>query len=651
MKTLLDPCCERCTHTPETPCRDYIRCLTAGPLCHDDPGCRAKRSGLLAELRPTQGSEEGQQILVCAGTGCASSGAHKVVSALEGELQRQGLDSEVKVVATGCHGFCEQGPTLIIEPAHTVYTLVKQGDVAEIVQKEFKEKQRVENLLYQDPLTGQSAATFANIRFFAQQTRVVLGNCGFINPERIEEYIAHDGYQGIAKALQEMSSDQVIEEVKASGLRGRGGAGFPTGLKWSFCRQSAGEKKYIICNADEGDPGAFMDRGVLEGDPHAVIEGMLIGAYAIGADEGYVYCRAEYPLAIKHMEIAIRQAEAAGLLGNNILDSGFNFHLSIRAGAGAFVCGEETALMASIEGKRGMPKVRPPFPAQSGLWGKPTNINNVETWANVPHILRRGAAWYAQYGTEKSKGTKIFALTGKVNNTGLVEVPMGMSLRKIIFDIGGGIQNGKKFKAVQIGGPSGGCLPDEMLDLPVDYDTLTRAGAMVGSGGLVVMDETTCMVDIARFFLNFSQSESCGKCTPCREGTKRMWEILDRITKGEGKEEDLDTLEHLAHVVKETSLCGLGQNAPNPVLSTLKYFRDEFEAHIRDKTCPAHVCAALLTYTIDAEKCKKCGLCARACPAACISGDKKTPYVIDTEKCIKCGTCLDTCKFGAVVRA
>ena len=447
-----------------------------------------------------------------------------------------------------------------------------------------------------------------------------------------------------------MTPDQVIEEVKKAGLRGRGGAGFPTGLKWGFCRSTPSDKKYIICNADEGDPGAFMDRGVLEGDPHSVIEGMLIGAYAIGADEGYVYCRAEYPLAIKHMEIAIAKAEKAGYLGDNIMDSGFNFRLKIRAGAGAFVCGEETALMASIEGRRGMPNVRPPFPAQSGLWGKPTNINNVETWSSVPHILANGADWYTQYGTEKSKGTKIFALTGRINNTGLVEVPMGTTLRSILFDIGGGIQNGKAFKAVQIGGPSGGCLPDEMLDLEVDYDTLTKAGAMVGSGGLVVMDETTCMVDIARFFLDFSQKESCGKCTPCREGNKRMWDILDRITKGEGKIEDLDTLENLALVIKETSLCGLGQNSPNPVLATLKYFRKEFEAHIIDHKCPAHVCTALLTYSIDAEKCKGCGLCAKNCPVGCITGEKKEVHTIDEAACIKCGTCLEKCKFDAVIR-
>lgn len=595
-------------------------------------------------------NEPKRKVLVCAGTGCTSSGAHKIFDLLNREIQRQGLSEAVLTVATGCQGFCEKGPTLVIEPSKTLYTLVKPEDIPEIVEKEFSKGERVERLLYVDPLTGQHAETMPEIPFFAKQERVVLKNCGLIDPTRIEDYVRNEGYEGLAKAL-EMTPDEVIDEVKRSGLRGRGGAGFSTGLKWSFCKNATGDKKYIICNADEGDPGAFMDRGVLEGDPHSVIEGMLIGAYAIGADEGYVYCREEYPLAIKHMQIAIGQAEEAGYLGENILNSDFSFHLKIRAGAGAFVCGEETALMASIEGKRGMPRVRPPFPAQSGLWGKPTNINNVETWSNVPHIMRKGADWYSQFGTEKSKGTKIFALTGKVNNTGLVEVPMGMTLREIIFDIGGGIQGGKKFKAVQIGGPSGGCLPEEMLDLAVDYDTLTRAGAMVGSGGLVIMDETTCMVDIARFFLNFSQSESCGKCTPCREGNKRMWEILNRITRGEGQVEDIEKLETLAYAIKETSLCGLGQNAPNPVLATLKYFRDEFEEHIRDKKCRAGACTELLTYRIEAERCKKCGLCAKNCPVKCISGDKNTPYSIDEEACIRCGTCMEVCKFGAVIRA
>ncbi|AET66353.1 NADH:ubiquinone oxidoreductase, NADH-binding (51 kD) subunit [Desulfosporosinus orientis DSM 765] len=596
---------------------------------------------------------ENQRILVCAGTGCASSGALPIIDVLNEEIKKQGLADTIKIVGTGCQGFCEKGPTLVIEPQHILYTRVTKEDVAEIVTSELIKGERVERLLPVDQETQKPIDSMSDVKFFAKQHRIVLHNCGVIDPQKIDDYTAREGYKAIEKALKEMSPEEVMEEVKKSGLRGRGGAGFPTGVKWGFCRQTPSDKKYIICNADEGDPGAFMDRSVLEGDPHSVIEGMLIGAYAIGADEGYVYCRAEYPLAIKHLGIAIKQAEEAGYLGENILGTGFNFRLNVFAGAGAFVCGEETALMASIEGKRGMPRVRPPFPAVSGLWGKPTNINNVETWSNIPHILRNGAEWYAQFGTEKSKGTKIFALTGKVNNTGLVEVPMGTTLREIIFDIGGGIQGGKKFKAVQIGGPSGGCLPEDMLDLAVDYDTLTQAGAMVGSGGLVIMDETTCMVDIARYFLNFSKKESCGKCTPCREGTTRMYEILDRITKGEGKEEDLDTLENLANTIKETSLCGLGQFAPSPILATLKYFRHEYEAHIHDHKCPAHNCTALLSYTIDTEKCKMCSLCAKNCPVNCISGDKKTntPYVIDEEKCIKCGTCMEKCKFGAISRA
>lgn len=649
MKTLLDACCDRCTHTPETPCRDYISCMTKGPLCHDDPTCKAERQRILSDMK-VQPEGLKKQILVCTGTGCSSSGSHGLINLLVEELNRQGLDDKITVKPTGCHGFCEQGPILVIDPEQTFYTQVKPEDIPEIIAKDILGGERVERLLYVNPLTTQPVATFEKTPFYAKQKRIVLKNCGVINPEKIDEYIAFGGYQGFTRALKEFTPEQVIEEMKKSGLRGRGGAGFPTGLKWQFCRQSPGDVKYVICNADEGDPGAFMDRSVLEGDPHSVIEGMLIGAYAIGATEGYVYCRAEYPVALARVEIAIKEAEKVGLLGDNILNSGFSFHLKLRAGAGAFVCGEETALIGSIEGKRGMPNVRPPFPAVKGLFGKPTNNNNVETWSNVPHILTHGAEWYAQNGTEKSKGTKIFALTGKVNNTGLVEVPMGMTLREIIFDIGGGVLNGKKFKAVQIGGPSGGCLPEEMMDLEVDYDTLTGAGAMMGSGGLVVMDETTCMVDIARFFLNFTQSESCGKCTPCREGTKRMLEILTRITKGEGKEEDLNTLENLAYVVKSTSLCGLGQNAPNPVLATLKYFRHEYEAHIREHKCLAHVCSALAEYSIDADKCKKCGLCAKNCPAQCISGDKNTAYEINTEACIKCGTCLDKCKFGAVLR-
>jgi len=589
-----------------------------------------------------------KQILICTGTGCASSGSHRLIEMVREELVKRDLDEIVRVRSTGCHGFCEQGPIVIIEPDKTFYTKVKPSDIAEIIEKDIVNGHKVEHLLYKDPVTGEAACTYETVNFYAKQKRIILDNCGQINPERISHYIAKDGYKGFEKVLHSFNPEGVIDEIKKSGLRGRGGAGFPTGLKWSMCRRNESDKKYVICNADEGDPGAFMDRSVLEGDPHAVIEGMLIGAYAIGADEGYVYCRAEYPLAIERMKIAIAHAEKYGLLGNNILDSGFNFKLHIKAGAGAFVCGEETALIASIEGKRGMPRVRPPYPAEKGLWGKPTNINNVETWANVPHIIRNGAEWYAQIGTEKSKGTKIFALTGKVNNTGLVEVPMGITLREIIYDIGGGIQGNKKFKAAQIGGPSGGCIPEELLDLPVDFDSLKEVGAMIGSGGLVVLDETTCMVDIARFFLTFVQKESCGKCTPCREGTKRMLEILTRITKGQGREEDLDNLERLAHVIKDTALCGLGQTAPNPVLATLKYFRHEYEVHIREKRCPAHSCASLLKYKIDPEKCKRCGLCAKYCPAGSIFGDKNTPFEIDTLSCIKCNTCYEKCKFNAI---
>ncbi len=646
MQTLAYPCCEKCNHTPLTPCRNYIHCRTEGPLCHDDPDCKQKRQDLLDKMYTPVGMTK--QILICTGTGCVSSGSQRLIELVREELVKRNLDEVVRVRSTGCHGFCEQGPILIIEPDKTFYTKVKPSDITEIIEADIVNGQKVERLLYCDPVSGQSAVTYENVNFYAKQNRIILNNCGQINPERISHYMAKKGYQALEKVLHTMEPDEVIEAVKKSGLRGRGGAGFPTGLKWSFCRKAHGDKKYIICNADEGDPGAFMDRSVLEGDPHAVIEGMLIGAYAIGADEGYVYCRAEYPLAIERLKIAISQAEKNGLLGSNILNSGFDFKLKIKAGAGAFVCGEETALIASIEGKRGMPRVRPPYPAEKGLWGKPTNINNVETWANVPHILRNGADWYRQFGTEKSKGTKIFALTGKVNNTGLVEVPMGITLREIIFDIGGGIKGDHTFKAVQIGGPSGGCIPEELLDLPVDFDSLSEAGAMIGSGGLVILDDTTCMVDIARFFLTFTQKESCGKCTPCREGTKRMLEILTRITKGEGKPEDLDNLETLANVIRKTSLCGLGQTSPNPVLATMRYFRDEYEIHIKEKRCPAHACTNLLIYQIDNDKCKRCGLCAKNCPVNCIIGDKHTPYEIDAQSCIRCQNCIDKCKFGAI---
>jgi NADH:ubiquinone oxidoreductase subunit F (NADH-binding)/(2Fe-2S) ferredoxin/Pyruvate/2-oxoacid:ferredoxin oxidoreductase delta subunit len=589
-------------------------------------------------------------IMICCGTGCTSSNSPAIVEAFKQELDKNGLGAKVDVVITGCHGFCEMGPLVVIYPQDIFYVLVKLEDVPEIVEQSIKNGQPVERLLYRAHADSEPTVRYHDIDFYAKQNRLTLANCGHINPEDIHEYIANDGYLGLAKALaQKADTTGLLEEVKKSGLRGRGGAGFPTGRKWELCRNVPGEKKYVICNADEGDPGAFMDRSVLEGDPHRVIEGMAIGALVIGADEGYIYVRAEYPLAVHRLRVAIAQAEAMGLLGQNILGSGWNFELHIKEGAGAFVCGEETALIQSIEGKRGMPTARPPFPAVSGLWGKPTNNNNVETWANIPAIIRNGGAWFAAYGTDNSKGTKVFALTGKVRHTGLAEVPMGMSMREIIFNIGGGILGGKKFKAVQIGGPSGGCLPESMIDRPVDYDSLIEAGAMMGSGGLVVVDEDTCMVDLARFFLSFTRDESCGKCTPCREGSTRMLNILNNITQGKGQSGDIELLEELARNIKLSALCGLGQTCPNPILSTLRYFRHEYEAHIFEKKCPAKACTDLLTFWIDPDKCIGCGACKKLCPATAIEGEKKEPHTIDPLKCVKCGSCLDACRKSKAV--
>jgi NADH:ubiquinone oxidoreductase subunit F (NADH-binding)/(2Fe-2S) ferredoxin/Pyruvate/2-oxoacid:ferredoxin oxidoreductase delta subunit len=589
-------------------------------------------------------------IMICCGTGCTSSGSQQIVKSFREELDKNGLGKSVEVFITGCHGFCEMGPLVVIYPQDIFYVLVKAEDIPEIVEQTIKGGKPVERLLYRSHEGDNPTVTYKEIDFYAKQNRLTLANCGHINPEDIYEYIANDGYAALVKALaQKDNTDGLLEEVKTSGLRGRGGAGFPTGRKWELCRQVPGEKKYVLCNADEGDPGAFMDRSVLEGDPHRVIEGMIIGALVIGADEGYIYVRAEYPLAVHRLKVAIAQAEQLGLLGDNILGSGWNFGLHIKEGAGAFVCGEETALIQSIEGKRGMPTARPPFPAVSGLWGKPTNNNNVETWANIPAIIRNGGAWFASYGTERSKGTKVFALTGKVRHTGLAEVPMGMSMREIIFNIGGGILGGKQFKAVQIGGPSGGCLPESMIDRPVDYDSLIEAGAMMGSGGLVVVDEDTCMVDLARFFLSFTRDESCGKCTPCREGSTRMLNILNNITQGKGQPGDIEMLEELARNIKLSALCGLGQTCPNPILSTLHYFRHEYEAHIFQKKCPAKACSALLTFSIDQEKCIGCGACKKQCPASAIEGEKKEPHRIDTLKCIKCGSCIDACRKNKAV--
>ena len=592
-------------------------------------------------------------VLICGGTGCTSSGSKVLMSTFEEELKKQGLEDEIKIVQTGCFGLCALGPVVIVYPEGTFYSHVKKEDVAEIVEEHLLKGRLVDRLVYKDVAEEVKDAAVRHVslndtNFYKTQKRVALRNCGFINPENIDEYIAMDGYAALGKVLTEMTPEQVIQEVKDSGLRGRGGGGFPTGLKWSFTAANAADQKYVVCNADEGDPGAFMDRSVLEGDPHCIVEAMTICGYATGATEGYVYVRAEYPIAVKRLQIAIDEAREYGLLGKNIFDSGFDFDLHIRLGAGAFVCGEETALMTSIEGNRGEPRPRPPYPAVKGLFGKPTTENNVETFANIPQIILKGAKWFASMGTERSKGTKVFALGGKIVNTGLVEIPMGTTLREIIEDIGGGVPHGKKFKAAQTGGPSGGCIPASLIDTEIDYDNLTAIGCMMGSGGLIVMDEDNCMVDIAKFFLNFTVDESCGKCAPCRIGTKRMMELLEKITDGNGTLEDIDRLEELAYYIKENSLCGLGQTAPNPVLATLKFFRDEYVAHVVDKRCPAGVCKKLLNFSIDPEKCKGCTLCARKCPVGAISGTVKNPHTIDTTKCIKCGACMDNCKFGAI---
>ncbi len=603
---------------------------------------KAKRGGKKMELYRSH-------VLICAGTGCTSSGSTNIETKFVEELEKHDLTKEVKLVKTGCFGLCEAGPIVIVYPEGSFYSQIKVEDIEKIVEEHLLKGRIVKELLHQESVEEDTIKSIDEVGFYKKQMRVALRNCGVINPEIIDEYIAMDGYKALGKVLTEMTPEEVIDEIKGSGLRGRGGGGFPTGLKWQFAYGSENDQKYVACNADEGDPGAFMDRSVLEGDPHAVIEAMAIAGYAIGADQGYVYVRAEYPIAVNRLEIAIEQAKEYGLLGKNIFGTDFGFDLEVRLGAGAFVCGEETALLQSIEGKRGMPKPRPPFPAVKGLWDKPTLLNNVETYANIPQIILNGAEWFASIGTERSKGTKVFALGGKIVNTGLVEIPMGTTLREVVYEIGGGIPNGKEFKAVQTGGPSGGCLKEEHLDTPIDYDNLVALGSMMGSGGMIVMDEDNCMVDIARFFLDFTVEESCGKCTPCREGTKRMLEILDKITEGKGEAADLDKLESLAETIKSASLCGLGQTAPNPVLSTLKLFRDEYEAHVFHQKCPSGVCQSLLQYSIT-DACKGCTLCKKACPVNCISGEVKKLHEIDQAECIKCGACMEKCPFKAIIK-
>ena len=591
-----------------------------------------------------------RHVLVCGGTGCTSSNSPRIIERLNAEIEKNGLTDEVEVVKTGCFGLCALGPIMIVYPEGTFYSMVKEDEIPRIVSEHLKDGNPIKEFLYEETVHGDDIKSLDETAFYKKQHRVALRNCGVINPECINEYIGRGGYEALGKVLTTMTQDEVIQTILDSGLRGRGGGGFPTGMKWRLAKNIVpnADQKYVCCNADEGDPGAFMDRSVLEGDPHVVLEAMSIAGYAIGATQGYIYVRAEYPIAVERLEIAIKQAREKGMLGENIFGTDFKFDIELRLGAGAFVCGEETALMTSIEGNRGEPRPRPPFPAEKGLFQKPTILNNVETYANIPQIILNGAEWFASMGTEKSKGTKVFALGGKIHNTGLVEVPMGTTLREVIEEIGGGIPNGKKFKAAQTGGPSGGCIPAQHFDIPIDYDNLIGIGSMMGSGGLIVMDEDNCMVDIAKFFLEFTVDESCGKCTPCRIGTKRMYEILDKITKGQGTLEDIDKLEALCYHIKANSLCGLGQTAPNPVLSTLKYFRDEYIAHVVEKRCPAGVCKSLLSYVIDPVKCKGCTLCSRVCPAGAISGSVKNPHSIDTAKCLKCGACIEKCKFGAI---
>ena len=609
-----------------------------------------EKAAMCESGKDADGNTYRTHVLVCGGTGCTSSGSARIRERLEKEIEANGLSDEVCVVKTGCFGLCALGPIIIVYPEGTFYSMVQEEDIPEIVTEHLLKGNVVKHLLYEETVKADKIIPLNETNFYKKQHRVALRNCGVINPEKIDEYIGTGGYEALGIVLTEKKPEDVIQILLDSGLRGRGGAGFPTGLKWKFAAGNDADQKYVCCNADEGDPGAFMDRSILEGDPHAVLEAMAIAGYAIGASQGYIYVRAEYPIAVQRLEIAIEQAREYGLLGKNIFDSGFDFDIELRLGAGAFVCGEETALMTSIEGNRGEPRPRPPFPALKGLFQKPTILNNVETYANIPQIIVNGPEWFASMGTEKSKGTKVFALGGKIHNTGLVEIPMGTTLREIVEEIGGGVPNGKKFKAAQTGGPSGGCIPAEHLDIPIDYDNLLSIGSMMGSGGLIVMDEDTCMVDIAKFFLEFTVDESCGKCTPCRIGTRRMLEILEKITKGQATMEDLDKLEELCYHLQSNSLCALGQTAPNPVLSTLRYFRDEYIAHIVDKKCPAGVCKDLLQYKIDPDKCKGCTLCARTCPADAIIGKVKEVHMINPEKCLKCGACMEKCRFGAIYK-